>query len=322
GGRGHGGGTRGGALSRAGRGGAVRVSAPAKVNLTLRVRGRRADGYHEVETLLQAISLRDRVTLEVVAEPTFTLEVRGADVGPVQDNLVTRAVASFREAVGALPPLRVFLEKRIPAGAGLGGGSSDAGATLRALNLLLGGPLSGPALTALGGALGADVAFFAGESALALGEGRGERLTPAPPLPPRRLVLGLPDVHVSTPSAYRTLATARAAGHPVPPPLLRGRTPASWAEAEAWAVNDFEPEVPDAHPGVAQALAALRAEGVGPALLSGSGGAVFGLLPAGRSCRETLARLRARLPGVRWRAAATLTRMPPPRRVDASAIIR
>lgn len=295
---------------------AIRVEAPAKVNLLLRILRRTPAGWHELETLFQAVDLADRLTLEVVETDGFSLVVRGADVGPPEENLVTRAVEHFRRAAGVGGGLKAVLEKRIPAGAGLGGGSSDAGAALRALNVLYGEPLGSSELATLGSELGADVAFFAGSAGLALGEGRGDRLRPLPPLPPRYLVLGLPPVHVATGPAYGALATARERGLPVAPPILHGRAPADWAEVAALAVNDFEAVVPQAHPPVAEALAALRAEGTSPALLSGSGAAVFGGVPPGRAPEDVAAALARRAPLVRWTPVRTLERLPEPQRVE------
>jgi 4-diphosphocytidyl-2-C-methyl-D-erythritol kinase len=294
----------------------VCIDAPAKVNLLLRILGRVPEGWHQLETVFQAVDLMDHLTLEVTSGDDFRLVVEGADVGPVRDNLVTRAVERFREATGVAGGLRGVLEKRIPAGAGLGGGSSDAGAALRALNLLYGTAMSAGGLAALGAELGADVAFFAGSRGVAIGEGRGDRLRALPGLPERSLVLGLPPVHVATGPAYHALAHAREGGLPVPPPLLEGRVPAGWTELDALAVNDFEAVVPRAHPPVAEALDALRAEGSVPALLSGSGGAVFGGLPAGREPSAMVEALARRAPGIRWIPVRTLDRLPEPSRVE------
>ncbi len=292
----------------------VTVEAPAKVNLFLRILERTPDGFHRLETLFQAVGLCDALTLEVVEGSSLDLSVEGADVGTVEENLVTRAIRLFEARTGRRCGLRVQLRKEIPTGAGLGGGSTDAGATLRALNLLHGSPVEGPELVAMGGTLGADVAFFAGAAGRALGEGRGERLTPLPPLPTRTLVLGLPPVHVPTGPAYGALARARV-GRPVPRPVL----PASldtWTRVEASAVNDFETVVPPTHPAIEGALVALRQAGAATALLSGSGSAVFGLFPRAGSVDEVLDSLRASRPETRWRAVPTLEGLPAPARVE------
>ena len=291
-----------------------RVDAPAKVNLLLRILEPMPDGFHRLETLFQAVDLMDHLTVEVVSGGDVELRVSGADVGPAEANLVTRAVRLFRSHTGSSTGLRITLQKGIPAGAGLGGGSSDAGATLRTLNLAHGSPLDLHELTSLGGALGADVAFFAGESGLSMGEGRGERLTALPGLPTRPLVLGLPPVHVATGPAYGALASARA-GQP-PPSRVLHPPPGDWVEVEARALNDFEGVVPQAHPLVGSALQALRRAGASTALLSGSGSAVFGLFPGDEPRPDTLQELRRAQPGIRWVAAQTLDRLPRPVRVE------
>jgi len=302
-------------------GAAVRVEAPAKVNLVLRILERGADGYHRLETLFQAVGLVDVLILRAVPGAGMELEVRGADVGPPEENLVTRAARRDFQATGSETGLRIVLEKRIPAGAGLGGGSSDAGATLRGLNLLAGEPLGEPELVELGSDLGADVAFFSGSAGLALGEGRGDRIRSLPALPERTLVLGLPGVHVATGPAYGALAEARAGGVPVPAPILEGHGPASWDEVASVAVNDFEAVVPKRHPDVADALAALRGERLPMALLSGSGAAVFGLVPQGADPGALVERLEDAAPACRWLAVPTLASLPGPQRVEPGARI-
>lgn len=292
----------------------IAVLAPAKVNLHLRVLERMPDGYHRLETLFQAVDFCDRLELEVVPGSGVQVDVTGADVGPVEDNLVTRAVDLYRRRTGVETGLRVRLDKVIPAGAGLGGGSSDAGATLRSLDLLHGGLLGEVGRMALGAGLGADVAFFSGSAGLARGEGRGERLTPLPPLAPATLILGVPDVHVATGPAYAALAAARpqGAGPAETGPRWEDST---WESLGALAVNDFEAVVPKLFPQVGDALAALRSHGSPLALLSGSGGAVFGL-PWSDAPDECVEMLRAAQPAVEWRLARTLRSLPEPVRVE------
>ncbi|HSM04135.1 MAG TPA: 4-(cytidine 5'-diphospho)-2-C-methyl-D-erythritol kinase [Longimicrobiales bacterium] len=297
-----------------GTGRTLRIDAPAKVNLSLRVLERMPDGFHRLETLFQAVDLRDALTVSTVPGDDVALDTAGAEVGPPEENLVVRAVRAFREATGTATGVRIRLMKRIPAGAGLGGGSSDAGAALRLLDHLHGDPLGRDARQELGSGLGADVAFFAGEAGYALGEGRGERLRGLPPLARRTLLLGLPPVHVPTGPTYGALARHRAGSGP-PPPILEGTAPRDWEAVAACAVNDFEAVVPGAHPAVAAALGALRASGSPLSLLSGSGGAVFGL-PWSDDPEVCLRELREGTPEVRWVAAATLDRLPEPWEVD------
>ena len=287
------------------------ILAPAKVNLALHVYGRRSDGYHEIDTLFQAIDLCDEVEVELRGEGVV-VEVEGADLGPQEENLAYRAAVRFAEAAGSEQGVRVRLAKRIPHGAGLGGGSSDAAAVLRCLSELLGG-VDAPRLQAIGAALGSDVPFFLGDSPLARGMGRGEVLQELPPLPAADLVLLSPPVHVATAEAYGALAASRvgdsAAGDP------RGLVSlGTWRELGTVAENDFEPVMAGSHAEIGRALAALRAEGARPALMTGSGSTCFGFFSGAAAAKEAAATLAADLgwPSI---AVRTLDRLPDVRRV-------
>ena len=252
----------------------VAVRAPAKVNLFLRVLGRRADGYHDLQTLFQSIDVFDDVSVEL-GGTEIELEIDGPDLGPVSENLAFRAASAYRAATGLEGGVRIALRKRIPAGAGLGGGSSDAAAVLSCLSVLTGDG-NQERLRRLGAELGSDVPFFLGSSTLALGTGRGDVLEPLPPLPEGHLVLVLTPVHVSTGAAYAALADVREGD--APPPTVGRETPLhSWADVRSVAYNDFERVVATSYPEVLRTLAALGEAGAGFALLSGSGGASFGL---------------------------------------------
>jgi len=289
---------------------ALSLRAPAKINLFLRVLGRRSDGFHELETLFQAVDLCDHVSVTRV-EDGVTLEVLGAALGPAEENLAHRAARALLAEAGAPMGLHVRLRKQIPAGAGLGGGSSDAAAVLRAANALLPEPVGPETLSALGASLGSDVPFFLGSSGLARGTGRGEHLEALPTLPEAAVVLVLPPVHVATRAAYAALAEARAGGGEAPCFAHVADAPATWEEVAAAARNDFEEVVPAMHPDVGRALAALRATGASPALLSGSGSACFGIFadpPAAATAAEAL-RARTAFPAI---ATRTLSRFPEP----------
>lgn len=287
---------------------AVRLHAPAKVNLFLRVHDRREDGFHEIDTLFQAIGLAD--VLEVSVEPgrggedDLALHVSGADLGTPDRNLAWRAARAFLTETGADVRVQVDLEKRIPAGAGLGGGSSDAAAVLRALDALLPGRLSPPSLLRLGADLGSDVPFFLGGSPLAMAKGRGELLEPLRPLPVRDVVVVMPPVHVSTAWAYQALDETRPDRPGVRPHVHPAPRPASWAHVAALAGNDFEDVVLADRPEVAASLEALRAAGASVALLSGSGGACFGIFPDAATGERVARVLRGSLG---WPALATRT---------------
>jgi 4-diphosphocytidyl-2-C-methyl-D-erythritol kinase len=273
----------------------VVLEAPAKVNLFLRVRSRRPDGFHDLETLFQAIDLVDRV--EITARPAgVSLDLVGPDLGPPEDNLAVRAARAVIHEADSKGGVRVRLEKHIPAGAGLGGGSSDAAAVLRGVNLILGSPIPQARLHELGTSLGSDVPFFLGASPLAFATGRGERLVPLAPLPSRSVVVLLPPVHVATGQAYDELDRVRQAQErPVGGEQGKADRWETWDAVATRAHNDFQGVVPQSYPQVGRALESLRQHVHGPVLLSGSGAACYGLPPNRATAHEAAARLRSTL---------------------------
>ena len=285
----------------------VAVPAPAKVNLFLRVLERRPDGYHEIDTLFQAISLADEVHVELGGSG-IRLEVDGPDLGPVVDNLAFRAAESLADAAGWTGGVRIGLAKRIPAGAGLGGGSSDAAAVLRALSTALDFG-DRKRLLRIAAELGSDVPFFLGGSALARGGGRGEILDSLDALPAAELVVVSPPVHVSTAVAYRTLSERREPGVRRSPVRPLDWAPDSWEEVTSVAWNDFQPLVCGTHPEVGRALEALETVGAGTALMSGSGSSVFGIFGGREEAEDAADRLRSTL-GWPCVAARTLDDLP------------
>ena len=260
----------------------VRVRAHAKVNLDLRVLGRRADGYHEIRTLFQTLALHDTL---VVSRGAGALRITsndpGVPAGP--SNLVWKAARLVWRAsgrAGAPRGLTVHIVKRIPMQAGLGGGSSDAAAALQALNRLWRAKLSAGDLATLAATLGSDVPFFL-LGGTALGVGRGELVYPLPALPPRPVVVARPADGVSTAEAYAWLSARGAAGAARP---RRLRVP--WPPYEVSVRNDFEPAVFPRRPGAARLYRMLLRAGARPAMLSGSGSAVFGLFETEREARR------------------------------------
>lgn len=253
----------------------LKEQAPAKLNLGLHVLRRRADGYHDLETVFVRLPWHDDVTAAPADALTLTCSDAGLPTGP--DNLCLRAALRLREAAGVAAGAALHLEKRLPYGAGLGGGSSDAAATLRLLSRLwgLGGRVP---LAPLAAALGSDVAFFLGPPA-AYGTGRGEHLAPlagadgAPYRLPFPLVVVVPGVAVSTAAAYR-LVTPRAEGRADLRAVVASNDLARWRRE---LVNDFEAPVAAAYPAVAAVRALLADAGAAYVALSGSGAAVFGV---------------------------------------------
>jgi len=253
----------------------VSLSAPAKVNLFLKVFHRRPDGFHELQTLMQAIDFSDVVLVELDNSGQVKLENRGIRVGPANENLAHRAACAYRKAAGLKMGVNIRLTKNIPAGAGLGGGSSDAAAVLRALDHLTEGLLGTEALGQIASELGSDVPFFLCNSTTALAYGRGEMLKVVKPLPAQTVLLVLPPVHMSTAKAYEMLG--RSSNHDRSrEPGMRG-TRMDWDTIISLAHNDFEIVTSDFYPHVQQSLTALRQKEYPLVLLSGSGAACFAI---------------------------------------------
>jgi 4-diphosphocytidyl-2-C-methyl-D-erythritol kinase len=260
------------------------VSAPAKLNLILRVGVRDSTGYHQLESLFVKLALADEVTVTVGDSVDDRLEVTGpalpaAGLGPDGDNLALRALRAYRTATGWPVGAQLTIHKRIPVGGGLGGGSADAAGVLRALDALAPHPIGVDRLLALGASLGADVPFLVSDALLAWGWGRGDRLLALPALPPRTVWLIPQEVGVPTASAYGWLAEA-GGGTGGGATLYPADALSSWGAIAARVHNDFTAVVRPRHAGVASALdrlygmaAALRsaADREAFALMSGSG---------------------------------------------------
>ena len=250
----------------------VMEAAYAKVNLTLAVTGRRADGYHTIESLFQSVSLCDKLTLEQRERGFWLNETAGI---PAEENIITRADRLLRREFPNLGGVAVTLEKNIPTQAGLGGGSSDAAAVLRALRTLYAPDISDGRLETLAARLGSDVPFFI-RGGTQLATGRGEVVSPLPPLTAGWFVVVKPDEGYSTAEMYRRLDEPGSL-------LVRNSRYMQDAVAannvHAVAVelhNSFERVVPK-DSSLRTIKDALRAQGALGTLLSGSGSAVFGL---------------------------------------------
>ena len=256
----------------------ARVKAQAKVNLFLRILSREPSGYHQLETLFQRISLADLVTvrLDVTARTLdCTGPTAGPHLGPTEQNLAWRAAVAFCEVARWPIPFAIEIEKQIPVGGGLGGGSADAGAVLRALNALAPDPLGSDALQAIAFTLGADVPFLTTEMALAVGTGRGEQLIPFAPIPERPLRLVLPDFGVASSDAFAWYAADRAGRTPTPIPHVPLIGALNWELVAALAVNDLEPPVFARHPVLPDLLHRLSQSGATVARMTGSGSTLF-----------------------------------------------
>ena len=266
---------------------AVTDFAPAKVNLTLHVTGQRADGYHLLDSLVAFAGVGDSVT--VAAAPALSLAITGpmgAMLPVTDDNLVLRAARAMAATA------QITLHKVLPVSSGIGGGSADAAACLRALARLTGQALPGPDQVL---ALGADVPVcLAGTPARMTGI--GEALGPVPPLPAAWLVLVNPGVAVSTPAIFRALA--RRDNAPMPASLPRLKTTADLAAFVAMQRNDLESPAIALQPVIAQVKTALTAQpGCMLARMSGSGATCFGLFADPLSANAAARALQAAQPG-------------------------
>ena len=277
----------------------LRLSAAAKVNLALEVLNKRPDGYHEIATVMQAVDLSDRLTLD----DADVMEVRTTSSGvPTDDrNLALRAALALREASGVRRGVRIALDKRIPVAAGLGGGSTDAAAVLLGLNRLwrLRWPMA--RLTEVATRLGMDVPFFL-RGGIAMATGRGEHI--------RRvaggalaLVLVNPKFPASTAEMYARVTPAMYTDGTRTHAVVSALTSRRPARVAASLYNGLEPAAAAAYPQIARMRAALMAAGALGALMSGSGPTVFGVARSYEQARQ----IRARLARASWDCWAVRT---------------
>lgn len=262
----------------------ARVIAHAKVNLELLVLAREAAGYHSLQTVFHRLEIGDRVRVRVdVAGRSLDCagpEMPSEGLGPVERNLAWRAAESYMAAAGWPTGFEIEIEKLIPAGGGLGGGSADAGAVLRALDALNPSPLGNERVVEIATPLGADVPFLTTEHAHALAWSRGERLLALEALPERPVALLIPPFPSPTAEAYRRLADARGNWSPHAS-VARLAELLDWDAVARRAHNDFQPVLLDWHPGLGEGLERLRGAGAGLAMLAGSGSTLFGVFESG-----------------------------------------
>lgn len=271
----------------------MQLFAPAKINLSFEIKGRRADGFHEIETLMAPISLADRLTLEVTSSGNNGIEFSCDDpsLPTGEENLVVRAVRLFREATKTTPGIKIVLEKKIPHGAGLGGGSSDAASTLLGLNELFGADLSDDDLLKLAAQLGSDVPFFVVRSA-AVCRGRGDIVTPTSMPGGLNLLLLKPDFGVPTSWAYgKWQGSQQLPGVDYAPQELGG----------VRFVNDLERPVFEKFVLLGHLKKWLRRQPeVGAALMSGSGSTLFAVLRDGAEVEKLAAHAREDFDAAMW----------------------
>ncbi|HEU0122232.1 MAG TPA: 4-(cytidine 5'-diphospho)-2-C-methyl-D-erythritol kinase [Bryobacteraceae bacterium] len=274
----------------------ARLKAFAKLNLDLKVLNRGADGFHELRSVFQTVSLAD--TLAITYTPSRTTALILDDAAGIADNLVVRAARRLLDHVQGTGRIEMRLRKQIPMGAGMGGGSSDAAAVLLALPVLAGWRIPLEELARIGAELGSDVPFFLlGGAAVALG--RGTELYPLPDLPARPVLVAAPPLHVSTPEAYRALDRG---GNGKLTEAQRVQYIDSF-QSRVWRLgdslssgaigsqveNDFEGVVFPQHPQLKSILKNLQKSGADPARMTGSGSALFGVFTTQSQVRQAQA---------------------------------
>lgn len=277
---------------------------PCKVNLLLNILGKRADGFHELETVIQPVNLCDRLTFEragsglalTCSDPTLTTDSR---------NLVHRAASAFLDTARIQEGVRIHLEKHIPMAAGLGGGSGNAATTLLGLNEMFGSPLAEPKLHELAASLGSDVPFFL-QDRPALATGRGERIESLAPFATLRgevFLLIHPGFGISTPWAYQNLARFPEALNGRPGrarQLIAKLRTGDWPAASGEFYNSLEAPAFDKYPVLALYQEFLRAHGAAATLMSGSGSTTFAIFDRVTSAEEAKDKFHARFGGACW----------------------
>jgi 4-diphosphocytidyl-2-C-methyl-D-erythritol kinase len=271
----------------------VRIPAFAKINLRLDILGKRPDGYHELRTIFQTISLHDELQLRASKREGISLSIHGNESlsqEPIEKNLVYRAVDALRREMKIRSGVEIELKKIIPAGRGLGGGSSDAAAALLGYLRLTGKKIATARLLEIAASLGADVPFFL-FGGRALGVNKGDEIYPLPDIAKRAVLVVSPcDIHVPTPGAYRWLKAKPIAAAATSSRAALTKSAANsklfqfcalcWSPQGSGLSNDFESPVFRRHPRLAAIKRGLLQRGAAEASLAGSGSAVFGVFPS------------------------------------------
>ena len=270
----------------------VRIPAFAKINLRLDILGKRADGFHELRTIFQTISLHDELRLRASRSGGVTLTIEGnqpLSAEPVEKNLVYRAVDALRRELKIRGGVELQLKKTIPAGRGLGGGSSDAAAALLGYLRLTRKKLAAARLMEMAACLGADVPFFL-LGGRALGINKGDEIYPLPDIPKLHVLVVSPkEIHVPTPDAYRWLmAKALRLTKSAVNPKLWEFCALCWSAQGSGLSNDFEAPVFRRHPRLDRIKRELLQRGAAEASLAGSGSAVFGIFPSPAMARRAV----------------------------------
>ena len=251
----------------------------AKLNLTLDVLGKREDGYHDIKSVMQAISIRDDVEIDIGTDAPWKLECTAEGIPTDETNLAWKAAKVYCQALHKDPGgIAIRIHKRIPSGAGLGGGSADAAAVLRALNRHYGDPLSILALAELGAQVGSDVPFCV-LCGTAMAEGRGERLRKLPDMPDCVFVVCKPDFSVSTPELYRKIDSVAIPKHPDHMAMESALLAGDLGKIADLIYNVFDPVVTAEHLELNYIKSVCNSYGALGMQMTGSGSAVYAIMP-------------------------------------------
>jgi len=252
----------------------------AKLNLTLDILGKREDGYHELESVMQLITLCDDVEIDLETGEDWKLECDWEEIPTDSRNLAWKAAAVFYKAIGKDPQgITIRITKRIPMGAGLGGGSADAAAVLKALNRHEGSPYTIFELARLGAKVGSDVPFCV-QGGTAMAKGRGEQLSQLLPMPQCFYCIVKPGFSISTPELYAAWDQVEAPYHPQTAQMLRALDQQNLLRVAGFLGNTMEPVVAADHPEIARIRAVMEDCGALGSAMTGSGSAVFGVFDA------------------------------------------
>ncbi|MBI3312425.1 MAG: 4-(cytidine 5'-diphospho)-2-C-methyl-D-erythritol kinase [Candidatus Omnitrophica bacterium] len=283
---------------------AVSLQAFAKVNLFLDVLGKRSDGTHELVTLFERVGLADDLTVEKTASPGLRLESASREIPLDRTNLAARAAEAFRRRSGWTEGVTIRLEKRIPVGGGLGGGSSNAAATLIALQQLSGQVLPTGELMACARELGSDVAFFAAQLSWGIGRERGDVIEPKDFQFKLWHLLVTPDFPISTPSVYAGFTPSDR--HPDPDSFLRVLAEGQPSRIRPILYNALEPTVEKLYPQIRRVKSEMEAAGLEKPMVSGSGSTVFALCGSEAQARWARDALKAKHPTWKMNVVCTV----------------
>ena len=251
----------------------MKINAYAKINLTLNVTGKRSDGYHNVDMIMQSVSLCDHINIEKIFSGIYLTGT--GSLAYDKTNLAYKAAKLFFDMAGVRGGARIHIQKNIPMCAGMAGGSSDAAAVLKGLNTLYGNPISKSVLLRLGARLGADVPFCI-SSVTSRAEGIGDIITPIAPMPRKCVLIVKPPISVSTPEAYASLDFENMA-HPDAVRAIHAIESGNMPMLYSAMANSFEYSIFKKYPEIASIKAKLTELGADASLMSGSGSAVFGI---------------------------------------------